>query len=113
MDLKEFVIDTFIENRIEYDDVLVEETIKKINEYARDIHEHSHDDIVAISDSDVRKFILDSETALKELQAKQQEEKEKREAEEQARKETLRLKKEEEANRKAIEEHKPIQMGLF
>ena len=104
MNLKEFIIDTFIENHMEWDDKKVEKMEDTITEYARKKADGGSS--IAISESEVKQVIQDSGAAMEKMEAEKAEAKAREKAEKEAK---LEQKKREEAEK----EQMPYQLGLF
>lgn len=102
--LKEFVIDTFAEQRIDFNDKKVDEMIKSITNYAK--KKKGTENCVALSDDEVKAFILEDTAKLDQYKA-EEEERKKQIAEEQRQK---KLEKELAKERKASGGE---QMSLF
>lgn len=71
MTLQEFIIDTFAENMIDFDDDKVKAMEKEITEYAR--KKKTGGNCVAISDGEVREFILNGKELLEKLDSEKKE----------------------------------------
>lgn len=63
--LKEFIMDTFTANTIEFDDQKVKDMEKEITKYARD--KAAGQQSIGIADDEIRQFILDSKPLLERL----------------------------------------------
>lgn len=100
MELREFIMDTFSANYIDFDDKKVDQMEEDITEYARKKASKSHS--IAVSDDEIRQFILDRRELMEKAKAREKEMKA-REKEEKERK-----RKEEAEN-----ENKPYQLELF
>lgn len=97
MTLQEFIMDTFAANMIEFDEQKAKDMEKEITNYAKKKARGSSS--VAISDEEIREFILNSKDMLKRLdedRKKQEKENEKRNKEQQQRWAEMRSKAREE-----------------
>ena len=70
MTLKEFIIDTFAENMIEFDDGKVEAMIKEITGYAK---QKQNDGCAVLDNEEVRQFILDKKSLLEKMDQERKE----------------------------------------
>ena len=111
MNLKEFIIDTFIANSIEWNDGKVDEMSKQIEDYARKKADGSR--CIAISDDEIRQFIIDSRELLEKMAREKAEEKAKRLASVEEQKAREKELKEQRRREKAEEEKQPYQLELF
>ncbi len=111
MNLKEFIIDTFIANSIEWDDSKVSDMSEKIEDYAR--KKASGSRCIAISDDEVRQFIIDSRELLENMAREKAEEEAKRLASVEEQKAREKELKEQRRREKAEEAKRPYQLNLF
>lgn len=111
MNLKEFIIDTFIVNSIEWNDGKVDEMSKQIEDYARKKADGSR--CIAISDDEIRQFIIDKRELLEKMAKEKAEAEARRIAFEEEKKAREKELKEQKRREKAEEEKQPYQLNLF